>query len=184
MKTDMVFFPFDLFGGGGAAEGVHRVAEAFREILADNRRETVPTRARAYTKKVRLHEAAFETLDDVRGWRERGGALAAEVARATGAPSPSAAAWCSVPRLARSVVSGPAGSPPRSLSVGPEPMNGCPAATGRLQSAARTGAAPAPARASSTMKSRRIGTASTRVESSSWKTIWPPWRNPTSTAAR
>ncbi len=144
-----------------------------------------PGVAASFANTLRIRTMAAEAARNSRPKRGRViGALAAEVARATGAPSPSAAAWCSVPRLARSVVSGPAGSPPRSLSVGPEPMNGCPAATGRLQSAARTGAAPAPARASSTMKSRRIGTASTRVESSSWKTIWPPWRNPTSTAAR
>jgi agmatinase len=72
VKTSAVFFPFDLFGSPGAAAGVHLIADELREILADNRRETVPTRARAYTKKLRLHEFTFETLDDYADWRAKG----------------------------------------------------------------------------------------------------------------
>ena len=62
MKTTAVFFPFDLFGSAGTAEGVHLLAEALREMIADNRRETVETRARAYTDHLRLKEINFETL--------------------------------------------------------------------------------------------------------------------------
>jgi arginase family enzyme len=72
VKTSAVFFPFDLFGSPGTAAGVHLIADELREILADNRREKVPTRARGYTKKVRWHEFTFDTLDDYADWRAKG----------------------------------------------------------------------------------------------------------------
>jgi arginase family enzyme len=68
-KTTAVFFPFDLFGSSGSGAGAQLVADAFQEMLADNRREKVPTRARAYAGKVRFQEFAFETMDDYREWR-------------------------------------------------------------------------------------------------------------------
>src|SRR5215471_10852281 len=39
-------------------------------MLADNRREKVPTRARAYAGKVRIEEYTFDRLEDYQGWRE------------------------------------------------------------------------------------------------------------------
>lgn len=72
MKTAAIVFPFDLFGSGGAAAGAQLLADELREVLADNRRERVPTRARAYAGKVRLHEVSFETLADYQTWRDRG----------------------------------------------------------------------------------------------------------------
>ena len=74
--TSAVFFPFDLFGSGGAAAGVNLLADELREILADNRRETVPTRASSYSPHVRLIEPDFETLADLTDWRKRGRELA------------------------------------------------------------------------------------------------------------
>jgi agmatinase len=71
MSTTAVFFPFDLFGSRGAASGAELLAEAFRELLADNRREQVPTRARAYQGQVRTREFAFAKLDDYHDWRRR-----------------------------------------------------------------------------------------------------------------
>lgn len=76
MKTSAIFFGFDLFGSAGSAEGARRLADELREILADNRRETVPTRARAYTRHVGITEVEFETLDALAGWREKGRELA------------------------------------------------------------------------------------------------------------
>ncbi len=76
MKTTVVCFPFDLFGGGGAGAGVNLLADALRELLADNRRETTPTRAAAYTAQLRLREAGFEKLDDYTHWRRTGRQLA------------------------------------------------------------------------------------------------------------
>jgi arginase family enzyme len=71
VKTTAVFFPFDLFGSGGTAAGAELLADAFREMLADNRRERVPTRARAYQPHVRLREFAFEKLEDYEDWRPK-----------------------------------------------------------------------------------------------------------------
>src|SRR5216684_3694742 len=71
MKTTIVGFPFDLFGGGAGA-GAALVLDEFREILADNRRERVPTRARAYTRRVHIQEFTFETLEAVARWRQQG----------------------------------------------------------------------------------------------------------------
>lgn len=66
-----MFFPFPLFGSPGAAAGAELLADAFRELLADNRRERMPTRARAYQHRVRRREFAFETLADCHAWRQR-----------------------------------------------------------------------------------------------------------------
>jgi arginase family enzyme len=81
MKTSAIFFAFDLFGSGGSAAGVELLADELREVLADNRRETVPTRARAYTEHVRLREAAFDTMDALAGWRQKGRQLARQALR-------------------------------------------------------------------------------------------------------
>ena len=72
MRTSVVFFPFDLFGSPGAGAGVALLADEVREVLADNRRETVPTRARAYTDSLRLREVAFDTAESYSGWRRQG----------------------------------------------------------------------------------------------------------------
>lgn len=72
MRTCAVFFPFDLFGSGGAGDGARLLADALREMLADNRREQLPTRARAYSGQVRIRELGFPTLGDYQDWRKRG----------------------------------------------------------------------------------------------------------------
>ena len=61
-----MFFPFDLFGSSGAGNGARLLADALREMLADNRRERLPTRAQAYSGQVRLRELAFEALTTIR----------------------------------------------------------------------------------------------------------------------
>jgi agmatinase len=81
MKTTAVVFPFDLFGSGGAGAGASLLGDGLREVLADNRRERVPTRARAYTRHLRLHEFAFETLAAYADWRARGRQAAREALR-------------------------------------------------------------------------------------------------------
>jgi len=68
-KTRAFFHPFDLFGSGGTGAGAQLLADAFREMLADNRREKVSTRARAYAGKVNWQEFTFETMADYRDWR-------------------------------------------------------------------------------------------------------------------
>jgi arginase family enzyme len=71
-KTEVIVFPFDLFGSGGTAGGATLLADEVREVLRDNRRERVRTRARVYTPHVRLREHSFETLADYADWRLRG----------------------------------------------------------------------------------------------------------------
>jgi arginase family enzyme len=81
MKSSFVFFPFDLFGSAGAGAGVTLLADELREILADNRRESVPTRAQAYSDKVRLREFHFETLEAYTDWRRQGRQAVRQVLR-------------------------------------------------------------------------------------------------------
>ncbi|HEY7329430.1 MAG TPA: arginase family protein [Gemmataceae bacterium] len=81
MKSSFVFFPFDLFGSAGSAAGVELLADELREILADNRRERAPTRARCYTDQVRLREFHFETLDAYTDWRRQGRQAVRQVLR-------------------------------------------------------------------------------------------------------
>src|ERR1043166_10115038 len=69
-KTCAFFFPFDLFGSGGTGAGAQLLADAFREMLDDNRRERVRTRARAYAGNVRFREFSFETLTHYQQWRQ------------------------------------------------------------------------------------------------------------------
>lgn len=76
MKTSAIFFAFDQFGSAGCAEGARLLADELREVLADNRRETVPTRARSYTRHVHVTDVEFETLDALAGWRQKGRELA------------------------------------------------------------------------------------------------------------
>jgi arginase family enzyme len=71
MSTLAVILPFDLFGSPGAGAGAQLVADALREMLADNRRERMPARATGYHDQVRLKEITFEKLDDYQGWRAR-----------------------------------------------------------------------------------------------------------------
>lgn len=69
MNTRATFFPFDLFGSPGTKLGAERLADAFEEMLSDNAREKVSTRARAYAGKIRFEEVTFETLADYGDWK-------------------------------------------------------------------------------------------------------------------
>lgn len=71
-RTSVVVFPFDCFGGSGAGAGAELIADELREIVADNRREMVPTRADAYTKKFRIKEYTFDSLVALHAWRTTG----------------------------------------------------------------------------------------------------------------
>src|SRR3954452_10470867 len=64
VKTHALFFPFDLFGHPGTRMGAELLADAVQEMLRDNRREKMPTRARAYTNKIHVDELLLETLAD------------------------------------------------------------------------------------------------------------------------
>ena len=70
MQTRIVFFPFDLFGSSGAAAGAELLADAVQEMLEDNRRERLPTRARAYQKHVRTQLFSFDKLSTYQSWKK------------------------------------------------------------------------------------------------------------------
>lgn len=70
MSTLIVAFPFDIFGSAGAGAGAQLLADAIREMLADNRREKQPSRAQAYHGQVRIREISFETIKSVADWRK------------------------------------------------------------------------------------------------------------------
>jgi agmatinase len=69
VKTAALFFPFDLFGHAGTRNGAELLADAFQEMLADNKREKKPTRARAYTSKVTFEEFTLDKIDAYSTWR-------------------------------------------------------------------------------------------------------------------
>ena len=81
MKTTACFLPFDLFGSAGCRNGAELLADAFREMLADNRRERVPTRAKAYTGQVQMRELTFETLPAYQDWRRQARRVVRQVFR-------------------------------------------------------------------------------------------------------
>ncbi len=60
MKSRFIFFPFDLFGSSGTGAGVSLLADELREILADNRRERVPTRARCYKENRDIQDCSCQ----------------------------------------------------------------------------------------------------------------------------
>jgi arginase family enzyme len=68
-KASVIVFPFDLFGAAGTGAGALLLADAVREILDENRRETRPTRCDAYRGLVKVRELAFGTPKAVAGWR-------------------------------------------------------------------------------------------------------------------
>ena len=51
------------------------LADAVREMLADNRQEKMPARGASYTSHLLIKEAEFSTEKQVTKWRSRGGAL-------------------------------------------------------------------------------------------------------------
>ena len=71
-RTQAVVFPFDLFGSAGTAAGAELMGDELQEILADNRAETVTTRARAYTSRVSITEGEFITPAQYQDWRTTG----------------------------------------------------------------------------------------------------------------
>jgi agmatinase len=76
-RTKALFLPFDLFGSAGTSAGADALAEAFQEMLADNAREHVSTRARAYSGKVKTRQIAYKTPSSYQNWRQ----IAREAAR-------------------------------------------------------------------------------------------------------
>ena len=72
MKTTVVIFPFDLFGSAGTSAGAQLLGDAMRELLADTRAETRPTRSHIFRDRIRLREFTFETMTELSGWQKTG----------------------------------------------------------------------------------------------------------------
>ncbi len=81
MKTTVIIYPFDIFGSAGTGAGAALIGDELREILADNRRERVETRARCYTEHVRVRDFAFDDLDALASWRTKGRQAVRQVLR-------------------------------------------------------------------------------------------------------
>ncbi|MBX9623113.1 MAG: arginase family protein, partial [Gemmataceae bacterium] len=82
MRSTALVFPFDLFGSAGCGAGARLLGDVVREIIDDTARETRPSRADALRGNLRVKEAAFETLEQVRDWRKRGRSLARHALKA------------------------------------------------------------------------------------------------------
>ncbi|HLW65029.1 MAG TPA: arginase family protein, partial [Gemmataceae bacterium] len=70
MSTLIVAAPFDLFGNAGTGAGAQLLADALREMLADNRRERQPARCRAYEGQISIQEFEFEAQHDYQKYHE------------------------------------------------------------------------------------------------------------------
>jgi agmatinase len=79
VKSQAIFFPFDLFGSSGAGRGVELLADALREMRADNKRERMPSRAQDYAGKLDIREIPLENLGAYQNWRERGRQVARRI---------------------------------------------------------------------------------------------------------
>src|SRR5260370_2339126 len=79
VTTRAIFFPFDLFGSAVSKAGAELLADAFQEMLADNKRERIATRARAYANMIRFEEFSFETLAEYQDWRGQARACVRQV---------------------------------------------------------------------------------------------------------
>jgi agmatinase len=71
--------PFSQFGNQGTQAGAELIADAVREMLADNQREKRPHRGSAYDQFVRFDELSLATKDEFADWRERAQSVAATV---------------------------------------------------------------------------------------------------------
>ena len=82
MRSTVVVFPFDLFGSAGTGAGAQLLGDAVREIIDDTAKESRPSRADVLRGKLRVREVAFETMDEITGWRKRGRQLARQLLKA------------------------------------------------------------------------------------------------------
>src|SRR5262245_24864024 len=67
-----VVFPFDAFGSAGTGAGALLLGDALREMLADAKRETQPSRSHAFRDQVRLKEVNFDSAAKLNDWRSTG----------------------------------------------------------------------------------------------------------------
>lgn len=78
-RTQVVIFPFDLFGSAGTSAGAKLLGDAVREIIDDTAQEMRPSRADSLRGNLRVREVAFDTISQVSDWRARGRKVARQV---------------------------------------------------------------------------------------------------------
>ncbi len=78
-RTQVVIFPFDLFGSAGTGAGAKLLGDAVREIIDDTARETRPSRADSLRGNIRVREVAFDTISQVSDWQARGRKIARQI---------------------------------------------------------------------------------------------------------
>ncbi len=72
MATQVVIFPFELFGSAGTGAGAQLLGDAIREVLDDTEQESRPCRADCLRDQIQIEEFSFETMEQVRSWRKSG----------------------------------------------------------------------------------------------------------------
>jgi arginase family enzyme len=71
-STTAIVFPFDAFGNAGTAAGAQFLDDFLNELLDDNAQEDRPMRPNAYAEKLFLQEVAFDTIEEIAGWKSIG----------------------------------------------------------------------------------------------------------------
>jgi arginase family enzyme len=72
MNKSVVVFPFDQFGSAGTGAGAQLLGDVIRELIDDTDAETRPTRADVHRDTLDVEEVPFDTMDELRRWREIG----------------------------------------------------------------------------------------------------------------
>jgi agmatinase len=71
-KTNLIVFPFELFGNAGTGAGAERIADFVNELLDDNQLESRATRCDSYRGLVRVKETVFANIEAVQTWKQLG----------------------------------------------------------------------------------------------------------------
>ena len=69
-QTNVISFPFELFGRTGTAEGAEWMLDCLKEIVDDAVEEDTPARSKAYRDSVSWDEVNFTDFATAQSWRE------------------------------------------------------------------------------------------------------------------
>jgi agmatinase len=71
-STQFMIFPFDLFGNAGTGAGAKLLGDAIGELIQDVEEESKPSRSQSLQDKIAVQELGFDTMTEIRNWRQRG----------------------------------------------------------------------------------------------------------------